>query len=312
MIHIDELFRQVTDQLIRNSQESQAVNRDRVFQPANIANRILVDEIISRLVLPGSEIVGFEHLKELYERSQRGESCLLLMEHYSNFDIPCLFYLSKSYPQGEEVTGSVVAMAGTKLNEESRFVLAFTEAYTRIVIYPARLLRALEGTDRFAEEQARSRVINRTAMREMIRMKHEGHIILLFPAGTRYRPGNPESKSILLEVDSYIKGFDHIVFVGIAGNTLEVSPAGDMEKDTPKADAMVYLASPVTDARAFREAARATVPEGGEDAKRAVATAVGTRFDELHAEAEARRSEILAALAAKGIKPQRLEITPPV
>ncbi|MFW5826683.1 MAG: 1-acyl-sn-glycerol-3-phosphate acyltransferase [Alkalispirochaeta sp.] len=311
MQHIDELFRQITDQLIRNSRQDQEVDRDRVFQPANTTNRVLVDKVIDKLVLPGSTIDGFENLRELYSRASQGESCLILMEHYSNFDIPCLFYLADQFENGREITDSVVAMAGTKLNEESRFVLAFTEAYTRLVIYPARLLSSLEGTDRYEQERARSRVINRSALREMVRLKHSGHMVLLFPAGTRYRPGKPETKDILLEVDSYIKGFDHLIFVGIAGNTLEVSPAGNMDKDTPATDVMVYSISEVTDAKAFRTAARNRAPEGGDEAKRAVTRAVQERFDERHARAESIRSAAVEKLAEQGVAPQSLNIIPP-
>ncbi|MFP4153370.1 MAG: 1-acyl-sn-glycerol-3-phosphate acyltransferase [Alkalispirochaeta sp.] len=311
MIHIDTLFKQVTDQLIKNSREEQAIDRQRVFQPANMANRVLVEQIIEKLLLPGSDIIGYDNLKELYERSQRGESCLILMEHYSNFDIPNLFVLAKGHDHGAEVTESIVAMAGTKLNEESRFVLAFTEAYTRIVIYPARLLAALEGTPQYETERARSREINRSALREMIRVKYSGHMILLFPQGTRYRPGKPETKKVLLEVDSYIKGFDHMVLVGIAGNTLEVSPAGNMEHDDPATDVVIYNVSDVTDSAAFRAEARAAVPEGGEAAKRAVGAAVERRFAELHEEAEQIRAARIGVLAEKGVKPQRFSIHVP-
>ena len=311
MDHIDELFGKITDQLIRNSRQDQQVDRDRVFQPANQANRTLVDQIIGQLVLPGSTIDGYENLKELHSLSQRGQSCLILMEHYSNFDIPCLFYLADQMEDGREVTDAIVAMAGTKLNEESRFVLAFTEAYTRIVIYPARLLAALEGSDRFEAERARSRIINRSALREMIRMKNSGHMVLLFPAGTRYRPGKPESKRALLEVDSYIKGFDHLVFVGIAGNTLAVDPAGDMDKDIASTDVMVYSVSEITDAKGFRSAVRETVPQGGEAAKVAVARAVEARFEHYHDRASQIRTGILATLAQRGIEPTTISLPRP-
>ena len=311
MIHIDELFRQITDELIRNSQERQHVERNHVFQPANMKNRALVEKIIDKLVLPGSRIEGYEHLKELYERAKGGESCLILMEHFSNFDIPCLFYLAKQYEDGEPLTDSIVAMAGTKLNEESRFVLAFTEAYTRIVIYPARMLQALEGTEQYEEERARSRVLNRSALREMIRMKHSAHMVLLFPAGTRYRPGREETKRILLEVDSYLKGFDHVVFVGIAGNTLEVSPLGEMAKDQAKTDAMVYHVGPIERAADFRDEARRDAADDVGSAKKAVARAVERRFAELHDGAEAVRATILETLREKGVTPTRLNITTP-
>ena len=296
MKHIDELFRQITDQLVKNSHEQQEVDRDRVFQPANRANRVLVEKIIEQLILPGSTIDGYENLQELYQRSQRGESCLILSEHFSNFDIPNLFYLAGQREGGAQITDSIVAMAGTKLNEESRFVLAFTEAYTRIVIYPARLLQQLEGTERYETERARSRTINRSGLREMIRVKHSGHIVLLFPAGTRYRPGKPESKQPLLEVDSYLKGFDHVVFVGIAGNTLAVDTGGSMDKDIPATDVMVYSVGPVTSSKAFRDEVRSSVKEGGEATKQAVSDAVLARFIDIHARAETVRTAGVEAL----------------
>lgn len=309
MTPIDEQFRQVTEQLIRNSQQSQAVERDRVFQPANQGNRALVEQIISRLVLPGSRIEGYENLRRLYHLAREGRSCIILMEHYSNFDLPCFFHLARQYEEGEDVTESVVAMAGSKLNEESRFVLAFTEAYTRIVIYPARMLAALEGMPDYSAARARSREINRSALREMIRLKHSGHIILLFPAGTRYRPGKPETKQPLLETDSYIKGFDLLVTVGIAGNTLQVNSSGNMEKDQPATDVMVYSVSPVTETREFRTTARASRPDGGDEAKRAVAGAVEREFELRHAEAEAVREPLLKALQDKGVNPMQFDFS---
>ncbi len=306
-MHIDAVFREVTDELIRNSREQQEIDQGRVFQRANLANRPLVDRIIGSLQLPGSTILGFDHLRELHERARKGESALLLCEHYSNFDIPNLFYLAERMEGGTDVTGSIVAMAGTKLNEESRFVLAFTEAYTRIVIYPARMLRAYEGTPQYEDERIKSRTINRRALHEMIRVKHSGHIVLLFPAGTRYRPGKPESKQMLVEVDSYMKGFDSVVFVGIAGNTLTVHPTGAMDKDIPKSDVMVYAASPVISCREFRNGFREGLDDP-ETAKRAVSEAVGRRLDEQHAIAEEHRTVVLAELATRGIEPTHHEI----
>lgn len=305
MIRIADTFRRVTEQLMRNSREQQAVDESRVFQPANMANRPLVEEIIGALLLPGSTIDGFDNLRQLYLLAQEGKSCILLVEHYSNFDIPCLFYLGKEHENGEEIMNSIVAMAGTKLNEASKFVLAFTEAYTRIVIYPARLLASLEGTPDFETEKNRSRTINRSALREMVRVKHSGQMILLFPAGTRYRPGKPETKSILKEVDSYIKGFDHMVFVGIAGNTLEVD-ARDMEHDIPHTDVVVYSVSDVTNCSDFRGTARGD--RQGEEAKQAVASAVRGRFDELHERAATLRTQAIASLHEKGIDPQSIDI----
>ncbi len=308
MIHIDSFFRHITDELLANSTEPQFISDDELLRPANRKNQVLVEQIIEKLLLPGSEVVGFEHLSDLYRRSQAGESCILLMEHYSNFDIPNLFFLAKENPLGTEFLETIVAMAGMKLNEESKFVLAFTEAYTRLVIYPPRALVSLEGKPEYEQEQRRSRQVNRKALHQMIRLKHEGHIILLFPAGTRYHPAKPNSKQMLTQVESYLRGFDHMVMVGIAGNTLEVNPSGLMNQDLPKQDVVIYQASPVLNCDEFRARALEGSEADGEDAKRIVADAVGTELDLLHRDAEEIRKQRLEQLESQGFKPIQVEL----
>ncbi|MFW5745860.1 MAG: 1-acyl-sn-glycerol-3-phosphate acyltransferase, partial [Spirochaetota bacterium] len=76
-----------------HSRQPRTITPDNVYQEANEANRKLIHEILDTLVLPGSGILQQEHMIELSERSQNGASCLILMEHYSNFDIPALYYL---------------------------------------------------------------------------------------------------------------------------------------------------------------------------------------------------------------------------
>jgi glycerol-3-phosphate O-acyltransferase len=298
---ITEFMQKYGEELVRNSRERQDVDPNAVFQPANLKNRPIIEKILEALQLPGSKMLHFDRLKELYDRSQQGESCLILSEHYSNFDIPNLFYLAHQYgEEGDKVINSIIPMAGRKLNAESRFVLAFTEAYTRIVIYPSRDLQKMEGAREYEEERKLSRAINRSALREMIRAKHAGHPILVFPAGTRYRPGVPESKQGLPEIDSYIKSFDQMLLIGIAGNVLQVDPTGNMEADIPKQDVVIYTMGEIIDCKRFREEARR---EGGFDekasgpeAKQQVVGRVMQELDELHEEAEAERERCLAAL----------------
>ena len=298
---ITEFMQKYGEQLVRNSRERQDVDPNAVFQPANLKNRPIIEKILEALHLPGSKILHFDRLKDLYDRSQQGESCLILSEHYSNFDIPNLFYLAHDYgEEGDKVVNSIIPMAGRKLNAESRFVLAFTEAYTRIVIYPSRDLQKIEGTEEFEEERKMSRAINRSALREMIRAKHAGHPILVFPAGTRYRPEVPESKQGLPEIDSYIKSFDHMLLIGIAGNVLQVDPTGNMEADIPKQDVIVYTMGEIIDCRRFREKTRREAGfdehASGPEAKQRVVSRVMERLDELHEEAEEERKRCLAAL----------------
>lgn len=302
---ITEFMHAYGEQLLRNSRERQDVDENAVFQPANLKNRPIIEKILEALLLPGSKMLHFERLKRLHELAADGASCLVLSEHYSNFDIPNLFYLAHEFgEEGDRIINSVIPMAGKKLNSESRFVLAFTEAYTRIVIYPSRDLQKLEETPGYEEERRLSRAINRSALREMIRAKHAGHPILVFPAGTRYRPGVPESKRGLPEIDSYIKSFDYMILLGIAGNVLQVDPTGNMEADVPQQDVIIYNFGEVMDAKAFREKAR---DEGGfdksasgQDAKQQVVDRVMQQLDTLHQEAETERQRALEAIKKRG------------
>ena len=300
---IKEFMQKYGEQLMRNSRERQDVSENAVFQPANLKNRPIIEKILDALHLPGSKMLHFDRLKELHRRAKEGASCLILSEHYSNFDIPNLFYLAHEFgEEGDKIVNSIIPMAGKKLNAESRFVLAFTEAYTRIVIYPSRDLQKLEGTPGYEEERKLSRSINRAALREMIRAKHEGHPILVFPAGTRYRPGVPESKQGLPEIDSYIKSFDYLLLIGIAGNVLTVDPTGNMEADIPQRDVVIYTMGEILETRSFREQARldAGFDEGasGVEAKQKVVDRVMEKLEELHQEAEEERQKALSALDA--------------
>jgi glycerol-3-phosphate O-acyltransferase len=258
----------------------------------------MINTIMEQLVLPGSEIFNEDILIQLGELSKAGKSCLLLMEHYSNFDLPALFYLLER--QGSNSVGvanQIIAMAGAKLNEETSFVRAFTEAYSRIVIYPSRSIAKLDpATPQYQEEIGRARAINRAALHSMVRRKHEGHIILVFPAGTRYRPGEPETRRGLREIDSYIRSFDHILFVAIAGNTLLVKHDRDMVQDQPVQDVMIYYCDDkIIGSREFRDQVDAN--DDGQDPKQAVADAVMARLAVLNERATELRKQRLATLS---------------
>ena len=281
---IREVFADRGRTMVANAGQPRVVTTENVYQEANADNRRLIDQILDELVLPGSEIVGVENLVQLHERSCSGESCLILMEHYSNFDSPSLFYLLGRQQQSE-VAEAIVAMAGMKLNEDSGFVKAFSEAYTRIVIYPTRSLDSISDPELLEEERKRSKRLNMAATRQMIRLKHTGRMVLLFPSGTRYRPGKPDTKRGVKEVDSYIKSFDTMIFVGIVGNVLRIHPTGDMSRDLATRDMMILQASEPVSCEEFRAATRDSTPEGI-DPKQHVADTVMAKLDEIHASAE--------------------------
>jgi glycerol-3-phosphate O-acyltransferase len=281
-----------------NETSKSVITPDSVFQPGDERSRSYINGILDKLVLPESMFSNVEHLDEFYKRSRNGSPCLILMEHYSNFDIPCLYYLL-SQSGRKDVADHITAIAGMKLNEESGFVNSFAQAYTRLVIYPSRALARLQETDphTYEKEELRSRQINMAATRAMIRLKHEGHLVLVFPSGTRYREGEPETKRGVKEVDSYIKSFEHVIFIGVAGNVLRIHPTGDMKRDLATRDLMVLRASPIVSCSEFRSNARAGAC--ADDPKQCVADAVMHRLEELHAEAEVIRKERLSILAER-------------
>jgi glycerol-3-phosphate O-acyltransferase len=293
MISIPGRYGSIIQQMMANSQKQHVVTEDNVWQEGNPVNRKLFWGIVEDLMLPGSSVQGLENLVELHRRAQAGESCLILCEHYSNFDLPCLVNLvEKSGPQGPAIADAIVAIAGFKLNEESPVVLAFTEAFSRIVIYPSRSIEALpDGPEKDAELLV-ARKINLASMKALSQAKSTGKIVLLFPAGTRYRPGRPETKKAVKEVDSYMKTFDHIVFMSINGNTLHVTSDGSMVDDQAHRDVILYGVSPVVDSKEFRKAAQDACPEG-QDPKQFTVDRVMATLDEQHERYEPLRQELL-------------------
>jgi glycerol-3-phosphate O-acyltransferase len=279
-------------ELISRSQQSQEVDNSAVYQEANKENQTIINGIVRDLLMEGSKFHNFSNLKELFHRSKQGHSCLIVMEHYSNFDIPVLFYfIGQELGFDSEAMDQIIAMAGFKLNAESPFVLAFTEAYTRIVIYPSRSLIALEGTDAYDAEKQKSREINRAALHHMIRRKHEGQIILLFPSGTRYRPGEENTRKGLSEVDSYIRGFDYMLPISIAGNILRINTQGDMSEDFVCNDVVIYKAGEILEAKKFRDEHRAQAAD--QDPKQYVADQIMKLLAKLHKDAKEIRKPLL-------------------
>ena len=281
---VSEKYRDLIVSMMKNSSQSAAVTEKNTFQPGKKANRPFMEKILKDLMLPQSRIVGLQNIHELFRLCREGKSCLVLMEHYSNFDLPALVYLlEQSGEDGRAAADSLIAIAGLKLNAESALVLAFTEIYSRIVIYPSRTLDAITDPETLTEERKRSSAINRAALRELIRCKHTGNLILLFPSGTRYRPGVPETKRGLKEIDSYIKAFDYMVFIGSGGNILRLSPNGDMEEDIIAEDTITFNIGPVVSCCGFRSRAREEAPQEA-DAKQFTVDRVMEELEKLHTE----------------------------
>jgi len=260
-----------------------------VLQEANKAILPFIDKMIEGLALPGSAVRGMEHLEELMDKAKAGASCLLLLEHYSNFDLPAFaFLLRKASPRGDEIADAIIAIAGMKLNEEHPVVAAFTSAYSRIVICPSRSIEKLDPA-KARDEIVRMNSINRAAMKALNEVKKAGKLILVFPAGTRFRPWEPQTKKGVREIDSYIKSFDYMCLVSINGDLLRIQQ-GKMTEDKVVQDVIHIESSPVISCPEFRDAAKNAVPEDA-DRKQAVVDAIMARLEEMHVKNEALRAK---------------------
>ena len=281
-------YKHLFPELERLSRAENVITEENVYQPANMELQKHTTQMCRDNMLPSSEFRNLNYAADFLEKIKEGKRGIILMEHYSNFDLPGIIYLlNKAGPVGEELSGRIIAISGLKLNEENPYVSAFAEAYSRIIIYPSRSLAAITDPEVFKVEEKRSRVINLASMRTLDRVRKEGNAVLVFPAGTRYRKGHPETKQGVREIDSYIRLSDVLMLVSINGNCLDFSDdPKNMLSDVTCEDRIIMTASPILDCNAFREEARIWAGENVEDKKQMVVDYVMHRLGEMHEENE--------------------------
>ena len=289
---IKSKYAHLIGEIIAHVPKNAHVSEDNVYQEGISALLPYIDTIIRDYIDDCSDIEGIENLASLQAHAKRGESCLLLMEHYSNFDLPVFHYLlRRSGQKGEEIASDIVAIAGIKLNEENAAVHAFARAYSRIVIYPSRSLQIIKekykDPKELYQEIKRSLSINRAAMKALSAAKERGKLILVFPAGTRYRPWDPSSKRGVREIASYIKSFSKFCLVSVNGNILRINPSGDMEDDILQKDRVIYNVSPVHDSKEFLASVKYDL-HFRDDKKQAIVDTIMDLLDAMHKETEDR------------------------
>ena len=292
-IMLKDKFGSVFAEMQKMSHAAAKIDETKVYEEANMQLRPYMWKLLDEAFNSESGLGNLENYKDFYENVvKQGKSGLILMEHYTNLDLPGILYLLEK--QGEDwakdLSSRIVAVAGMKLNEADAGVRAFTEGFTRVVIYPTRSLNAVEGKEiseeeKIAEEQ-KARKINFAAMRAMDGCKKRGQVILVFPSGTRYRPGKPETKRGLREIDSYLRLFDKMILVSINGNCLRINPDNpdDMLADILEPGKCVFTASPVIDCREFRNNILDNLPEGVEDPKQKTVDAVMEYLEKQHSD----------------------------
>lgn len=283
---ISARYKDTIIRMMSHSKGGGGVSIDNVYQEGNKYILPFIDSMISENLEAGSGIRSFANIERLAALSRDGAKCLLLVEHYSNFDLPVLIYLlRKAGPEGERIADSIVAIAGIKLSETNPVVTAFSEAYSRLVIYPSRsideIATKIVDPARRAAETAKANAINLASMKALARLRTEGKIVLVFPAGTRFRPWDPASKRGVREIDSYIRSFDYLSFVSINGNILRLNTGGEMLEDMVCKDRVIVDVSEPRRCDEYRERVKASLPPDV-DKKQGVVDAAMAELEAMH------------------------------
>lgn len=289
-ISIREKYADMLKSLANLSVAAARIDETNVYQKENPRTRKFMDELVADNMADGSRLEGKENFRAFLDAVKSGKHGLILMEHYSNTDLPALCYLLEHDlgEEGKNLSKRIVAIAGMKLNEANPLVRAFAESFTRVVIYPTRSLTKAEelasSEQEKLEEEKRARKINLAAMRAMDKCKRDGEVILVFPSGTRYRPGHPETKRGLREIDSYLRMFDVMILVTINGSvlTIDMSNPDDMLADLIEPAVQIFTASPVIDCKQFRKDYLESLPADEPDPKQKVIDHIMEIFDEQH------------------------------
>lgn len=283
---IMDLHSHLVEELVANDTGDNGFRPDNVLQKGNPKNRAIFSKILDELLLKGSRIDGKENLEELFKLSKEGKSCLILMEHYSNFDYPLIYKMIDE--QLEADAEDILPMAGMKLTETDKKVSAFSNAYNKIVIYPSKSIESEKDPEKQKELRKQSAPFNIAAMKALTKSKNNGKVILVFPAGTRVRPWSEDSKKGVREMFSYIKTFDYICFVGKNGNILPPHESDNMGMDVPTKDLIILTAEKPVKGRAYVKSLLEKIPEG-EEQKQWVVTQVMKHLFDLHDKVEVER-----------------------
>lgn len=292
-IPLGEKYKHFFGALKENSKAPPIITEKNVFQKGNEKIFPIVESMLDENFLEGTRLEGLEHFENFLNLIKEGKRGLILMEHYSNLDLPALIYLLRrdGGEMGKDLAGRIVAIAGMKLNEDDPMVRAWAEAFSRIVIYPSRSLSSITDPEKYAEEEAKSKKINMASMRALDASRKRGEAVLVFPSGTRYRPGNPETKRGVREIDSYLRLSDVMILVSINGSCLRINEEDptNMLSDLVIPDCVVLSSSPVIECKAFRNEVINSINDPEVDKKQKVVDKVMDLLNAQHDEIEKTR-----------------------
>ena len=280
-------------EMVALSHAPDKIDETNIYQEANPELTKYMDLMLDDNFLPESGLGNIENFKAFYDAVVKdGKKGLILMEHYTNLDLRAIIYLLKNRDEewAKDFSKRIVAVAGMKLNEAGPAVKVWTEGFTRVVIYPTRSLTKAEeqavSEEERAAEEAKARKINFAAMRAMDACKRRGQVILVFPSGTRYRPGQPETKKGLREIDSYLRLFDVMLLVSVNGEALKINMESpdDMLSDLVEPAKVVLTAKPVINCKEFRNEVLASLPADDPDPKQKIIDRVMEILEKQHEE----------------------------
>ncbi|NLC92934.1 MAG: 1-acyl-sn-glycerol-3-phosphate acyltransferase, partial [Treponema sp.] len=124
---LKEKYGQYFAELLKISKAASKIDESKVYEEANLESRKYLYSLMTENLQKGSGLNNVENFKSFYESvTKDGKRGLILMEHYTNLDLPLIIYLLEN--QGEEwaknFASRIVAVAGMKLNESNPAVRA--------------------------------------------------------------------------------------------------------------------------------------------------------------------------------------------
>jgi glycerol-3-phosphate O-acyltransferase len=242
-----------------------------VFQVAQTQNRERFAAIIEDLLLPASGVEGVENLRGLHALAAQGHPALVLSAHVSNLDVPALYTLLKH--RGEAALfEDIIFIAGRKLTEGCKSIKSMAEMFSRVVI-------SAKSSGMSEQEVSVAMAINKAAQRKIAELQGRGKVFLLYPTGTRSRPGVPRTHHGLREIYNYLRKFEYCVCCGIRGNILPPRDDVDMIDEFPRRDAVVYTFGEVRNIEAWLAELARRQPGAATDRKQYVVDAI---MDEIY------------------------------
>ena len=237
-------------------------------------NRHLIAGLCRRLLLPGSKIVGLSNFRELVRHAQDDKACLLCLNHRSNLDVPTLDALLADHGEAG-LFDSLIWITGRTLEEDTDVTRMLVQCFNRLIVTPHRWFHS----GRTEAEVHEAKTINVAAERALSRLRHEGWVCALFPAGTRVRPDDESTKQAIAETDSYLRMFDYLLLCNIDGCTLPVSRSQDFTHEVPKLDRVIFSFGSVQPTDQWRAEMAARYPDL--DQREASARAIGEEIEAL-------------------------------